>query len=74
METNLTIEQAIVEKSKINTQGENQSLDIQRKKALDRSKIQRNYTEFENGTMMTTSEILDFSSGIDSTEYDQPGS
>lgn len=71
METNMTIEQAIVEKNKSNRE-KNNTKNIPQKASLKHKETQgRNSYEFENGPMMTTSEILDFSSGIDSTEYDQ---
>lgn len=55
METNIPIEQAIVQ----STNKKNNS-----------SKKNYKLAKLDNGPMLSTSEILDFASGVDSTESD----
>lgn len=73
MKTNIPIEQAIIgqsnaEKSeRIHAENRKQiTASVERK-----STYSNDLAELENGPMMSTAEILDFASGIDSTEYDQ---
>jgi len=72
METNIPIEQAIVQKPKTKiSQYKNGSLGVTQNKTAEQEESGSNrLAQLDNGPMMTTSEILDFSSGIDSTEYD----
>jgi len=78
METNIPIEQAIVGNS--NSKRSNQSkgqngkytMNIPKKISVEREETHGKLAQLDNGPMMSTSEILDFSSGVDSTEYDQP--
>lgn len=72
-----TIEQAIVEKSilkwsnHLNGQKGNGPSDIHQEVVIPHEETNYNHFEsLDNGLMMSTSEILDFSSGVDSTEYD----
>jgi hypothetical protein len=72
MDTNIPIEQAIVQKDNLSLGKISSKSSLQKSSFKGEETYESNSFEFENGPMMTTSEILDFSSGIDSTEYDQP--
>lgn len=77
METNIPVEQAIVQKTRLGKSnrinGEAEKNSSNKKAFYNRKvKMESNLADLDNGPMLSTSEILDFSSGIDSTEYDQP--
>jgi len=65
VKTNIPIEQAVVDYS-------NSKRDQHSNRQPKKNAHGDHLAELDNGLMMPTSEILDFASGIDSTEYDQP--
>lgn len=65
MKTNIPIEQAVVDNS-------NLKKDHHINRQPGKNAHADHLAELDNDFMMSTSEILDFASGIDSTEYDQP--
>lgn len=66
METNIPIEQSIVQTPR-NRKKHPTGKNIAKPEAEPKAKL----ADLDNGPMFSTSEILDFASGIDSTEYEQ---
>lgn len=79
METNIPVEQAVINNGKFKRSNfikgkddKSDANDIEKSLISKGDKSEDNLAELNNGIMMSTSEILDFAAGIDSTEYGHP--